>query len=76
MHNQERITKLIANKLDLSEEDVTLTADFEDDLGADSLDQIELVMCFEEEFDIMINDDESKKITNVQSILDYLEANQ
>ncbi len=67
-----RIVEIIANQLGIEEEDVTATASVIDDLGADSLDVVELVMALEEEFDLEIPDEEAEKITNVQNIFDYM----
>ena len=67
-----RIVEIIANQLGIEEEDVTAAASVIDDLGADSLDLVELVMALEEEFDLEIPDEEAEKITNVQNIFDYM----
>ena len=67
-----RIVEIVANQLGLEEEDVTAAASVIDDLGADSLDVVELVMALEEEFDLEIPDEEAEKITNVQNIFDYM----
>ncbi|MFA9433909.1 MAG: acyl carrier protein [Deltaproteobacteria bacterium] len=67
-----RIVEIIANQLGIEEEDVTAAASVVDDLGADSLDVVELVMALEEEFDLEIPDEEAEKITNVQNIFDYM----
>lgn len=67
-----RIVEIIANQLGIEEEDVTAEASVIDDLGADSLDVVELVMALEEEFDLEIPDEEAEKITNVQNIFDYM----
>ena len=67
-----RIVEIIANQLGIEEEDVTAAASIIDDLGADSLDVVELVMALEEEFDLEIPDEEAEKITNVQNIFDYM----
>ena len=58
----------------VSEEEVTTTAWFIDDLGADSLDTVELVMAFEEEFEIEIPDEEAEKIATVQDAISYIES--
>ena len=68
-----RIVEIIANQLGIEEEDITAAASVIDDLGADSLDVVELVMALEEEFDLEIPDEEAEKITNVQNIFDYME---
>ena len=67
-----QIVEIIANQLGIEEEDVTAAASVVDDLGADSLDVVELVMALEEEFDLEIPDEEAEKITNVQNIFDYM----
>jgi acyl carrier protein len=67
-----RIVEIIANQLGIEEDDVTAEASVIDDLGADSLDVVELVMALEEEFDLEIPDEEAEKITNVQNIFDYM----
>jgi acyl carrier protein len=67
-----RIVEIIANQLGVEEEDVTDEASVTDDLGADSLDVVELVMALEEQFDLEIPDEEAEKITNVQSIFEYM----
>jgi acyl carrier protein len=67
-----RIVEIIANQLGIEEEDVTAAASVIDDLGADSLDVVELVMALEEEFDLEIPDEEAEKITSVQNIFDYM----
>ena len=67
-----RIVEIIANQLGIEEEDITAAASVVDDLGADSLDVVELVMALEEEFDLEIPDEEAEKITNVQNIFDYM----
>ncbi|MEQ8224898.1 MAG: acyl carrier protein [Candidatus Eremiobacterota bacterium] len=64
---------MIVEQLGVDEEEVTLKASFTDDLGADSLDNVELVMALEEEFDIEIPDEEAEKITNVQEAIKYIE---
>ncbi|MBI1824003.1 MAG: acyl carrier protein [Nitrospirae bacterium] len=69
---EERIKKIIAEQLGVEEEDITPEASFVDDLGADSLDTVELVMAFEEEFGIEIPDDDAEKILNVQNAVDYI----
>ena len=67
-----RVKKIIVERLGVDEEDVTSEASFVDDLGADSLDTVELVMAFEEEFDIQIPDEEAEKILTVQNAVDYV----
>ncbi|AFH92227.1 TPA: acyl carrier protein [Providencia stuartii] len=70
---EERVKKIIVEQLGVKEEEVVTTASFVDDLGADSLDTVELVMALEEEFDIEIPDEEAEKITTVQAAIDYVE---
>jgi acyl carrier protein len=70
-----KVKQIIAEQLGVDEPDIKPTSHFVDDLGADSLDQVELVMAFEEEFGIEIPDDEAEKITTVQSAVDYIEEN-
>jgi len=65
----------VVEQLGVSEEEVTATASFVDDLGADSLDTVELVMALEEEFDCEIPDEDAEKITTVKQALDYVNAN-
>ncbi len=68
----ERVKKIICEQLDVEEKDVVPTASFVDDLGADSLDQVELIMAMEEEFDLSISDEEAEKITTVQDAINYI----
>lgn len=72
---EERVKKIICDQLGVELEDVKSEAAFVDDLGADSLDTVELVMALEEEFDTEIPDEEAEKITTVQSAIDYINAN-
>jgi acyl carrier protein len=69
---EERVKKIISEQLGLEEEDVTPEASFVEDLGADSLDTVELVMAFEEEFGIEIPDEDAEKILTVQNAIDYI----
>jgi acyl carrier protein len=69
----EKVKAIIVEQLGVDEEEVTLKASFTDDLGADSLDNVELVMALEEEFDIEIPDEEAEKITTVQEAIKYIE---
>lgn len=69
----EKVTSIICEQLNVSEDDVVPSASFVDDLGADSLDQVELIMAMEEEFDISISDEEAEKIATVQDAIDYIE---
>lgn len=68
----EKVKKIIVEQLGVDEEDVTPEASFVDDLGADSLDTVELVMAFEEEFGIEIPDEDAEKILTVQNVMDYI----
>ena len=68
----EKIKKIISEQLDVAEEDVVLEASFVDDLGADSLDQVELIMAMEEEFDLSIPDEDAEKIGTVKDVIDYV----
>ena len=68
----ERVKKIVCEQLDVEEKDVVPTASFVDDLGADSLDQVELIMAMEEEFDLSISDEEAEKITTVQDAINYI----
>jgi acyl carrier protein len=70
----EKVKNIIAEQLSVDEEEVTNDASFVDDLGADSLDVVELVMAFEEEFGIEIPDDDAEKITKVKDAVEYIEA--
>ncbi|KJZ07887.1 MAG: acyl carrier protein [Marinomonas sp.] len=72
---EERVKKIVCEQLGVKEEEVVATASFVDDLGADSLDTVELVMALEEEFDTEIPDEEAEKITTVQAANDYINAN-
>ena len=76
MSIEESVKKIIVEQLGVKEEDVKPEASFVEDLGADSLDTVELVMALEEEFDIEIPDEEAEKITTVQSAIDYVQNNQ
>ena len=70
----ERVTKLVCEQLGVKEEEVTTEASFVEDLGADSLDTVELVMALEEEFETEIPDEEAEKITTVKEAINYIEA--
>ena len=67
-----KVIKIICEQLDVAEADVVPAASFVDDLGADSLDQVELIMAMEEEFDVSIPDEDAEKITTVQNAIDYV----
>jgi acyl carrier protein len=69
---EERVKKIICEQLDVEEKDVVPKASFVDDLGADSLDQVELIMAMEEEFGISIPDEDAEKIGTVQDAIDYI----
>jgi acyl carrier protein len=69
----DRVKKIIVDQLGVEEETVTPEASFVDDLGADSLDTVELVMALEEEFGIEIPDEDAEKITKVKEAVDYIE---
>jgi acyl carrier protein len=71
----ERIKQIVAEQLGVDEDQVTAEASFMDDLGADSLDTVELVMALEEEFDIEISDEDAEKIQTVQDAIDYISEN-
>ena len=70
-----KVISIIAYKLGAEETEVTPTASFKNDLGADSLDTIELIMEFEKEFNITIPDDAAEKISTVQDAIDFIKAN-
>jgi acyl carrier protein len=70
----ERVTKLVCEQLGVKEDEVTLEASFVEDLGADSLDTVELVMALEEEFETEIPDEEAEKITTVKEAVGYIES--
>ncbi len=72
--NEERVKKIIVEQLGVEEAQVTSTASFVDDLGADSLDTVELVMAFEEEFGIEIPDTDAEKIKTVADVNNYLKS--
>ena len=72
---QERVKKIIIEQLGVKEEEVKNEASFVDDLGADSLDTVELVMALEEEFDVEIPDEDAEKISKVQDAIDYINNN-
>ena len=72
---EEQVKGIVAEQLGVKEEEVTNEASFVDDLGADSLDTVELVMAFEEEFDIEIPDEEAEAIQTVKNAVDYINNN-
>jgi acyl carrier protein len=69
----EKISKVIIEKLGVKEDQVAPEATFVDDLGADSLDQVELIMALEDAFDIEIPDEEAEKLKKVQDVIDYVQ---
>jgi len=71
---EERVKKIVVEQLGVSEDQVTREASFVDDLGADSLDTVELVMALEEEFDCEILDEDAEKITTVEDAIKYIES--
>ena len=68
-----KVKQIISEQLGVDEDEVTTTASFVDDLGADSLDQVELVMALEEKFEIEIPDEDAEKMRTVQDAIDYIE---
>lgn len=71
---EQRVKKIVAEQLGVNEAEVKIDSSFVDDLGADSLDTVELVMALEEEFECEIPDEEAEKITTVQQAVDYVSA--
>ena len=71
---EQRVKKIVAEQLGVNEADVKAESSFVNDLGADSLDTVELVMALEEEFECEIPDEEAEKITTVQQAVDYVKA--
>jgi acyl carrier protein len=71
----ERVTKIIADRLGIEEAEITPTANFKKDLGADSIDLVELIMEFEREFELSIPDESAEKIQSVGDAINFLEAN-
>lgn len=76
MSVEEKVKKIIAEKLSVDLSEVVPEASFVDDLGADSLDLVELIMSMEEEFDTDISDEDAEQITTVQDAIDYVNAQQ
>ena len=72
---EERVIKIVVEQLGVEDSDVNLASSFVDDLGADSLDTVELVMALEEEFETEIPDEDAEKITTVQLAVDYINSN-
>ena len=75
MSVEERIQKIVCDQLGVSQEEAKLEASFVDDLGADSLDTVDLVMAFEEEFEIEIPDEEAEEIATIKNAIDYINSN-
>jgi len=73
MDTLEKVRSIIVEQLGVDDDEVTSEASFVDDLGADSLDTVELVMAFEEEFDLEIPDEDAEKITTVQDAVGYID---
>ncbi|GAB1232756.1 acyl carrier protein [Ferrigenium sp. UT5] len=74
-NNEQRVKKIVAEQLGVNESEVKNESSFVNDLGADSLDTVELVMALEEEFGVEIPDEDAEKITTVQEALNYVNAN-
>ena len=72
----EKIKSIVADQLGVDEDQVSEDASFIDDLGADSLDTVELIMAFEEEFDVEIPDEDAQKIKTVKDVIEYIESKQ
>ena len=72
----EKIKSIVADQLGVDEDQVTEDASFIDDLGADSLDIVELIMAFEEEFDVEIPDEDAQKIKTLKDVIEYIESKQ
>ena len=70
----DKIKTIVANQLGVDEAQVTEDASFIDDLGADSLDTVDLIMAFEEEFDVEIPDEDAQNIKTVKDVIDYIQA--
>ncbi len=71
---EQRVKKIVAEQLGVNEADIKNESSFQDDLGADSLDTVELVMALEEEFECEIPDEEAEKVTTVQKAIDYVNS--
>jgi acyl carrier protein len=74
MENFDKLKEILVDVLGVSEDDVKLESKFVDDLGADSLDLVELIMAFEDKFGIEISDEEAEKMVTVKDVLDYISA--
>jgi len=72
---EQRVKKIVAEQLGVNEADIKIESSFIDDLGADSLDTVELVMALEDEFETEIPDEQAEKITTVQQAIDYVKNN-
>jgi acyl carrier protein len=72
----EKVKKIIVEQLGVNAEEVTTESSFTEDLGADSLDTVELVMALEEEFEVEIPDEDAEKLTTVRTVLDYIKSHQ
>jgi acyl carrier protein len=70
----ERVASIVEEQLSIESSKITADSDFQKDLGADSLDVVELIMAFEEEFDISVNDDDAGNIQTVQQVIDYIDS--
>ena len=73
---QEKVTDIIVEQLGVNPEQVTPNASFIEDLGADSLDTVELIMAFEEEFSVEVPDEDAEKLQTVKDVVDYIESKQ
>ena len=73
-NHYERMKEIIINKLGVDENKITKEAKFIDDLGADSLDTVEIIMDFEEEFGVEIPDEDAEKLTTIQTALNYIDS--
>ena len=71
----DKVVEIVCNQLRVNKDDVTSDSSFVEDLGADSLDTVELVMAFEEEFGLEIPDDEAENITTIKSAVDWIQTN-
>mgnify|MGYP003320948316 FL=1 len=71
----DKVVEIVCNQLSVNKDDVTSDSSFVEDLGADSLDTVELVMAFEEEFGLEIPDDEAENITTIKSAVDWIQSN-
>ena len=72
--HEAKMKQIVAEKLGVSEDKITPQASFVDDLGADSLDQVELIMALEDEFDLEIPDEDAEKLKTVKDALDYIDS--